>query len=53
MEAALGAVKEIEITTTEKCSECKGKAALENILVMIVMVVVLLLAHKIQYLVVF
>ena len=25
MEAALGAVKEIEITTTEKCSECKGK----------------------------
>lgn len=25
MEAVLGAVKEIEITTTEKCSECKGK----------------------------
>ena len=25
MEAALGTVKEIEITTTEKCHECKGK----------------------------
>lgn len=25
MEAALGTVKEIEITTTEKCGECKGK----------------------------
>ncbi len=25
MEAVLGCVKEVEITTTEKCSECKGK----------------------------